>query len=125
MPSLYSSARVKSVYGKLFRTGRDVDEAEFSLKLDGFGWCLEENEEAFVLPTWKKQILDFLKSKPTITPNELSTGYDLSMNTAQKNLARLAKEGLIVKTGYGQYSLPNDNSKNSDNSPVGNEDFHQ
>ena len=124
MLSSYSSARHQSVYGKLYRTGRDVDEAEFSLKLDGFGWCLEENEEAFVLPTWKKQILDFLKSKPAITPSELSTGYDLSMNTAQKNLARLAKEGLIVKTGYGQYSLPKDNSQFSDNSPAGNEDFH-
>lgn len=96
----------QSAFGKLFRTGRDVEEAEFSLKLDGFGWFLEENAEAFVLPAWKKQILDFLNTHQTITPAELATAGSLSMNTAQKNLARLAKEGLIIKSGYGKYSLP-------------------
>ena len=96
----------QSAFGKLFRTGRDVEEAEFSLKLDGFGWFLEENAEAFVLPAWKKQILDFLNVHQSITPAELSSAGSLSMNTAQKNLARLAKEGLIIKSGYGKYSLP-------------------
>ena len=101
----------QSVYGKLYRTGRDVEEAEFSLKLDGFGWCLEENEEAFVLPTWKKQILDFLKQNPTIAPLQLAQEYNISVKTAQKNLTRLAKEGLIIKSGYGQYSLPDQQEK--------------
>ncbi len=95
-----------SVYGKLFRTGRDVEEAVFSLKLDGFGWYLDDTVEAFVLPTWKKQIIDFLKDHPTVTPADLATGYDLSMNTAQKNLQRLEKEGLIIKISRGQYKLP-------------------
>ena len=94
-----------SVNGKLYRTGRDVEEKEFSLTLDGFGWCLNENAENFMLPTWKKQILDLLKSSPTIAPIQLSQAYNLSVNTAQKNLARLAKEGVIIKSGYGQYSL--------------------
>ena len=104
----------QSTYGKLFRTGRDVEEAEFSLKLDGFGWFLDAEAEAFVLPTWKKQILDFLKTNTTITPMELATTCSLSINTAQKNLARMAKEGLIVKTGYGQYSLPEQPGKTKD-----------
>lgn len=95
-----------SAYGKLYRTGRDVEEAEFSLKLDGFGWYLDVSEEEFILPAWKKQIIDFLKSDPTITPLQLSQAHNININTAQKNLARLAKEGLIIKTGYGQYSLP-------------------
>ena len=95
-----------SAYGKLYRTGRDVEEAEFSLKLDGFGWYLDVSEEAFILPTWQKQIIDFLKTSTTITPAELATSYKLSINTARQNLARLAKEGIIIKTGYGKYSLP-------------------
>ena len=94
-----------SVNGKLYRTGRDVEEKEFSLTLDGFGWCLDENAENFMLPTWKKQILDFLKLSPTVAPMQLSQEYNLSVNTAQKNLARLAKEGIIIKSGYGRYSL--------------------
>ncbi len=102
----------QSVHGTLFRTGRDVEEKEFALKLDGFGWFLDGEVEAAVLPEWKKQILDFLNVHPTVTPAELSRCYSLSLKTAQKNLARLEKEGLIIKTGYGQYSLREQSEQN-------------
>lgn len=37
---------------------------------------------------------------------QLMKKYSISHNAARTNLYRLAKEGLIVKTGYGTYSLP-------------------
>ena len=95
----------QSVNGKLYRTGRDVEEKEFLLTLDGFGWLLDGEAEAFVLPEWKRQIVDFLKEHPTITPMELAQAYNINVNTARSNLQRLFKEGQLEKTGRAQYAL--------------------
>ncbi|MBR0035645.1 MAG: AAA family ATPase [Synergistaceae bacterium] len=100
-----------SVNGKLYRTGRDVEEAEFSLKLDGFGWCLDAEAETFVLPVWQKQILDYLKDHPTITPIELMQAYNINENTARSNLQRLFKEGKLEKIGRAQYKLKGQEEK--------------
>ena len=95
-----------SVVGVLHRTGRDVEEKDFMMKLEGYGWMLQGDVEDFIMPEWKKQILDFLKENPTVSPMQLSEKYSISHNAARTNLCRLAKEGLIVKTGYGTYGLP-------------------
>ncbi len=94
-----------SVMGTLRRTGRDVEEKDFIMKLDGFGWVLQGDADDFI-PEWKKQILDFLKENISVTPMQLADFYGLDAKTAQKNLQRLAKEGQILKTGYGTYGLP-------------------
>ena len=94
-----------SVNGKLYRTGRDVEEKEFWLTLDGFGWSLDGEAEAFTLPEWKKQIVDYLKDHATITPIELAQAYNMNVNTARSNLQRLFKEGKLEKTGRAQYAL--------------------
>ena len=94
--------------GILRRTGRDVEEKDFSMRLDQFGWVLEGEAEAFTMPEWKKQILDYLKEHETVSPIVLSQACNLDQKTAQKNLQRLSKEGLIVKTGFGTYTLKND-----------------
>ena len=92
--------------GTLHRTGRDVEEKDFMMKLDGFGWLLLGEAEGMPLPEWKSQILAFLKDNSSITPMQLEEACGLSRETAKKNLQRLAKEGLIRKTGYGTYGLP-------------------
>ena len=95
-----------SIVGVLHRTGRDVEEKDFMMKLEGYGWMLQGDVDDFIMPEWKKQILDFLKENPTVSPMQLSEKYSISHNAARTNLCRLAKEGLIVKTGYGTYGLP-------------------
>lgn len=90
----------------LHRTGRDVEEKNFIMKLDGFGWILQSELDEFTMPEWKSQILAFLKDNASITPMQLAQVFGLPLNTAQQNLRRLAKEGRIRKTGYGSYSLP-------------------
>ena len=95
-----------SAIATLHRTGRDVEERDFIMKLDGYGWTLQDDAEAFTMPEWKRQILDFLKNNTSVTPIQLSDAYGLNIKTAQGNLQRLLKEGLIRKTGYGQYGLP-------------------
>lgn len=95
-----------STLGTLHRTGRDVEEKDFIMKLDGYGWILQDDAEAFTMPEWKRQVLDFLKDNPSVTPMQLSTAYGLDAKTAQKHLYRLVKEGTIRKEGYGTYKLP-------------------
>ncbi len=90
----------------LHRTGRDVEEKDFIMKLDGFGWTLMGEGEGMPIPEWKSQILAFLKDNPSITPMQLAQAYGLPIKTAQGNLLRLMKEGTIKKTGHGKYEIP-------------------
>ena len=91
---------------KLYRTGRDVEEKEFWFTLDNFGWVYKGEAEDLTMPTWKAQILEFLKIHHTITADELGNASGLLKPTAQKNLSRLAKEGVIIKIKHGVYSMP-------------------
>lgn len=94
--------------GILHRIGRDVEEQDFIMKLDGYGWTLQGEAEEFTMPEWKRQILDYLKENPSVTPIQLAQVYGLDAKTAQKNLARLMQDGTIQKTGRGTYGLPED-----------------
>ena len=89
----------------LHRTGRDVEEKDFSMRIDRFGWCLEGDAELFTMPEWKRQILDYLKAHETISPMLLAQAVNLAINTAQQNLRRLANEGVLKKVGHGIYTL--------------------
>lgn len=89
----------------LHRTGRDVEEKDFSMRIDRFGWCLEGDAELFTMPEWKRQILDYLKAHETISPMLLAQAVNITMNAARQNLFRLTKEGILDKVGHGTYKL--------------------
>lgn len=95
-----------SAMGTLHRTGREVEEKDFVLKLDAFGWTLQGEANDFTMPEWKRQILDFLKENYTISPMQLAEIAGIPVTRARVNLSRLAKEGVIVKASYGTYKLP-------------------
>ena len=50
-------------------------------------------------------IKDYRKEHGSVSPAKLSETCNININTAQQNLRRLVKEGVIVKSGYGTYSL--------------------
>ena len=89
----------------LHRTGRDVEEKDFSMRIDRFGWVLEGDAELFTMPEWKRQILDYLKEHGTISPAKLAEVYNMNINTAQQNLRRLVRDDILTKSGYGTYEL--------------------
>lgn len=91
--------------GILHRTGRDVEEMDFAMTLDGFGWVLQGDAEQFTMPEWKRQILDYLKEHGTSSPMELSEMLNVNAGTMRKNLQRLVQEGYIQKVGFGSYSI--------------------
>ena len=91
--------------GILHRTGRDVEEKDFQMKLDGYGWLLLGEATDLTMPEWKLQIINFLKEHGTVTPMQLSEALGITINAAQKNLQRAFKNGDIRRQGYGTYSL--------------------
>ena len=91
--------------GILHRTGRDVEEKDFAMHLDGYGWILDGDAALFTMPEWKRQILDFLKEHNSVSPKNLAEAFNMNINTAQQNLRRLVREGVIRKYGYGTYEL--------------------
>ena len=94
-----------STHGTLKRTGRDVEEKEFSMKLDGFGWYLEGDAEDFNMPTWKKQIIDYLSKHEKVTPLSLSEEYNITIEGARKQLQRACNAGVLKRTELGVYIL--------------------
>ena len=91
--------------GILHRTGRDVEEKDFTMELDGFGWILKGDADEFEAPDWKRNIISYLKEHNSVTPMQLSTALGTPLSTAQNSLVRLVKDGTIKKIGYGTYSL--------------------
>ena len=104
--TIFSLKRARVQNGAiLHRTGRDVEEKDFAITLDRFGWTLEGDVDDFTLPDWKKDIIKHIKENGETSPMKLSEALKMNLNTAQQYLRRLEKEGLIKKTGYGIYDI--------------------
>lgn len=104
--TLFSLKRPRTdSHAVLHRTGRDVEEKDFSMRIDRFGWVLEGDAELFTMPEWKRQILDYLKEHETISPMSLARAVNLPIKTAQTNILRFAGEGILKKVGHGTYTL--------------------
>lgn len=88
--------------GILHRTGRDVEEVDLAMTLDGFGWRLEGAAEEYTMPDEKRRIVEYLQKHESQTPKEIAEALGLKPNTARQKLLRMSKEGLI--NGYcGKY----------------------
>ena len=106
--TIFSLKRARTENGGiLHRTGRDVEEKDFAMELDNYGWILKGEASEFTMPEWKKNIIDYLKENNSVTPLQLSQALNLSISNAKQSLRRLEQEGLIKKIGYGTYSLEN------------------
>ena len=95
-----------STHGTLRITGRDVEEKDYSMKLDGFGWFLEgEVGQEIKIPAWKAKILEFLKEHLKITPMQLSDLASITIEAAKKQLQRLCNDLVLKRIEHGVYCL--------------------
>lgn len=105
--TIFSLKRARTnMYGILHRTGRDVEEKDFSLKLEEFGWILTDEVETFTMPEWKRNIIQYLKEHESVSTSELAEALNLEPNTAKQHLFRLEKSGTLTKESRGRYKLP-------------------
>ena len=94
-----------STRGVLRRTGRDVEEKDFNMKLDGFGWALEgEMGQILEVPEWKQKIYEYLKEHEKITPMQLSEFAKISIEAAKKQLQRGVQERWLKRLEHGVYT---------------------
>lgn len=90
--------------GKLNITGRDVEEREYALSLNGMEWQLEGDAEEYALASDKKRIFDYLKENGETSPKELADALEIKQNTMRQKLLRMNREG-IVYANSGKYGV--------------------
>ncbi|MDL2263946.1 AAA family ATPase [Synergistaceae bacterium OttesenSCG-928-I11] len=90
--------------GKLNLTGRDVEEREYALSLDGMEWCLEGDAHEYEMASEKRAILDYLKENGETSPKDLADALEVKPNTMRQKLLRMSKEGLVYSNG-GRYGV--------------------
>jgi len=88
--------------GILRMTGRDVEESELAMTLDGIGWRLEGNAEDFNRTNEERAIITHLKEAGMQTPKEIGDALALNSSTARMRLMRMKNRGLIMEYG-GKY----------------------
>lgn len=97
-----------STRGLLRVTGRDVEEKDYNMRLDGFGWFLEGEagqDLSVPVPAWKEKIVSYLKEHEKITPMSLSEFAAISIEAAKKQLQRLCLTGVLKRFEHGVYVL--------------------
>ena len=58
--------------GILHRTGRDVEEKDFAMSLEGFRWILEGDAALLTMPDWQVKIVEYLEAQATdVSPIQL------------------------------------------------------
>lgn len=93
-------------------TGRDVDEADYSLIFDDGKWnpdgngLVEAAERAATahFGTTKRGVIDFVNSRPLTRTSEVVEHLGISQVSARQTLSRLCKEGQIGRAGNGVYN---------------------
>ena len=90
--------------GKLNITGRDVEEREYALSLNGLEWQLEGYAEEYALASDKRRILDYLRENGETSPKELADALEIKQNTMRQKLLRMNNEG-IVYANSGKYGV--------------------
>ncbi len=86
-------------------TGRDVDEAEHALTLDGGVWRLDDPLALdHGLSDTRRRVLDYLAQHPDgVGPTQLATALNMTTNTAKQTLRRMAEDNQIAQRARGLY----------------------
>lgn len=86
---------------KLHLTGKDVEQDEFYLRWNGYGFDFEEDAvEASLGPT-QKTVLEFVKQNPRSTQKGIVLGTEKDQGQVSKILDQLLEYDLIFKIGSG------------------------
>lgn len=91
--------------GVLYITGRDVEEREMKIQLDGFGWILLDGNGVGITENEQK-IIDYLQENVKINALTLASLLNITDNNARVMLSRMVKKRLITRVGFGTYALP-------------------
>lgn len=124
------SRKRKSDEGVLSVTGRDIEENEYAVKLDGIVWSLDgmdivdaaatvdtrrERAAEGKLGDVKLDAIKFVNGRESTTPAELAEHLGIDNKVAGTRLGELFKTGYIAKPSQGHYApLPRETRESSE-----------
>ncbi|GAT02060.1 AAA family ATPase [Mycolicibacterium fortuitum] len=124
------SRKRKSDEGILSVTGRDIEENEYAVKLDGIVWSLDgmdivdaaatvdtrrERAAEGKLGDVKLDAIRFVNGRESTTPAELAEHLGIDNKVAGTRLGELFKTGYIAKPSQGHYApLPRETRESSE-----------
>ncbi|MGD8305925.1 MAG: AAA family ATPase [Ignavibacteria bacterium] len=101
---------------KLYITGRDVEESEYTVKFDKTICCwnvVEKNSEMNITAE-REEILELIKSyNREMRTGEIAELVGKEKSNVSKLLKKLVRDGLLISPKYGYYALPEE--KKDDN----------
>lgn len=98
-----------SADGILYVTGRDVDEAQYSLGFaaeTGTWHLLDGDATDHQLTETRAAIIAYLRQHPPAGPRAIATATKLNESTVKGACGRMTKDGLLAVDGNGQYRIP-------------------
>jgi hypothetical protein len=101
--------------GKLFITGRDIEEGTSALEFDATTgtWLYLGDAEEMEEANTERDIIEYLDaiadgSPPeTASPKDIAEKFDLKEGTAKWMLSKMCQEGKIIRLKRGQYTTEN------------------
>ena len=85
-------------------TGRDVEEREHAISVEGMTWRLEGDAREFNVAAEKREILEYLQENGETSPKELAEILEMKPNTMRQKLLRMHREGLLYSND-GRYGF--------------------
>ncbi len=93
--------------GVLRVTGRDVDEAEYALRMVGGAWQLLDRPPVDpALSDRSVKVLDFVAGRGRVRADDVAAGLRLDLQTARTYLALLVDSGRLERPERGVYVAP-------------------
>lgn len=91
---------------ELHVTGRDVDEAEYGLKIDlrtGTFQLLDGPVSELRMADTRRQIAEHLRDRGEQSPKDVAKALDLDHDLARQTLRRMVNDGQLEQAGRGRY----------------------
>lgn len=96
----------------LYARGRDIEEVEWAVEFDTRTgrWSNRGDAKEVRMSEERRRVIRALRDEgEPLTPTKLAPLADLKIENAKKLLARMAKDGELIKQGKGLYGLPDCN----------------
>lgn len=108
----------KSNEHKLYLTGRDVKEAEYTVVFDDkiFCWNVLEKKDEINITAEREEILELIKTyNREMRSGEIAELIGKEKSNVSKMLKKLIRDKLLISSKYGYYALPKDNEDENEN----------
>ena len=85
--------------------GKDVEENEYRLKKQKYGWEIAGLEALASLGDRQSQVYNFIKENPGVTQTELAQELNMDLGNLSRRIVKQVKQNLIERKSTGLFAL--------------------